>query len=286
MGRRLHRGHCTTNSIIIIISVVVVVAVVASSTPGLVYAGNAHTIADADTSIDGDHLRTVEYAGNSNYWRPAAADTSQNKAPANDHRDAVVDEHLITSFLKTHKHINVATLLVCPSTAFSPAPPAHRDTSSSTSSNNGAGGFSSEHPSDEMLPATPSSDDVTPTLPLSPAPQLRSSSARAPPAPLPATPTRTFINVAKHLMAAGILIKAWNIDSFRGDAVAAQPTSGTAATLPINRKVFNGNTGDSDKRAVAARLHSMLNCGTFKQAIVLDLTCRKSKWVLQQVRGT
>lgn len=317
--RPLHRGQCT-----IAIATIIVVVVA-----GVVSTGNSHAHAndDASTPIEGGssghqhhghddnyrrrrRTRTVDYAGNSNYWRPTGGpDGRNNNAPENDLRDAVVDEHLITNFLQTYKHINGATLLVCPFTdALSPPPPpaaAPGDSNRETSSNNGGGGgdgggfSSSERPFDAWPPATTSSlDDVTPPMATptpTPTPQLRSSSVHR--ATSPATPARSFINVAKHLMAAGILIKAWDIDSFRG-AEATQTDdgwrNGTGTTsLPINRKAAGagaaaadaaGETDGSDGRGTAARLHNMLKCGTFKQAIVLDLTCRKSKWLLQQVR--
>lgn len=229
--------------------------------------------ASADDTVD---------AGKSNYRSPRplprrpAQDTT-NEHRADDHgsriqrRAAVVDEHLIVNFLKTYKHINVATLLVCPST------PLLKDDSNDNEDDN-VNVNDGEYLDDYFSTITASTTDRQQTT--------KTCCCCTASAPLSRPPS--LIASAKRLMAAGILITASDIDSFRGGyaggggaAVAVNSSRSRRCSRSCSTRRTNGKSCCTD--AVVALLPNMLKCGTFKQAIVLDLTCRSSKLVLQQV---
>ena len=86
-----------------------------------------------------------------------------------------------------------------------------------------------------------------------------------------------FVNIEKHLMAAGISIKAVDIDS----------TSTSTSSVFGGRRNANFIDESGDVQNVAAAAYDnniLLKSGDLKQAVVLDLTCSNSQFVLQQVQ--
>lgn len=93
---------------------------------------------------------------------------------------------------------------------------------------------------------------------------------------------KLLINVTKQLMAAGLLIKVSDID-----LVAITSTTTTATTITTRQlkqppDVINDPTLNASMFP-STTMSNMLKSGDFKQAVVLQLSCRKSKFILQQV---
>lgn len=165
-----------------------------------------------------------------------------------------INENLIIHFVKTFKHINLATLLVCPSST----------TVSLTENNgNGDGGATKTTTRTEQQ-----------------------------------SYTKLLINISKHLMAASILIKATDIDlasvkvGQRKDITSGATSKSISIDVlergPNQKLETNGSSicCMSKKMTISPSVVSnMLKSGDFKQAVVLQLSCQKSKFILQQVRA-
>lgn len=51
----------------------------------------------------------------------------------------------------------------------------------------------------------------------------------------------------------------------------------------IDEIIYNAGTGGNYSKIASLKLIDMLECGDFKQGVVLDLRCRQSDYILQQV---
>lgn len=164
-----------------------------------------------------------------------------------------INENLIIHFVKTFKHINLATLLVCQSST---------TVSLTTNDGNGDG------------------DAKTTT-----GAEQQSSS-------------KLLINISKHLMAASILMKATDIDLVSEKVVqpedyissaTGRSSSSDVLERGLNQKQeTNGSSICCMRRKMTISpsvVSNMLKSGDFKQAVVLQLSCQKSKFILQQVRA-
>lgn len=169
-------------------------------------------------------------------------------------RDAVVDERLIINFLKTLKRINVATLLVCPSTLppswsksapqSSPQRPPLQPAAGKRCQRESGGAATTDKSGVAVVDDDGGGDEygdgdgdggvdvggvggdvvvVDDGRVVSAPPQVSSQLPLGGPTVAEGTATArssaaALINVAKHLMASSILIKTSDIDSFRGDS--------------------------------------------------------------------
>lgn len=154
-----------------------------------------------------------------------------------------INENLIIHFVKTFKHINLATLLVCPSS-----------TMVSLTENDVNG--------DSASKTTTRTEQQS--------------------------YTKLLINISKHLMAASILIKATDIDLASVKVGQHEDISDVLERGPNQKLETNGSSicCMSRKMTISPTVVSnMLKSGDFKQAVVLQLSCQKSKFILQQVRA-
>lgn len=198
-----------------------------------------------------------------------------------------IDESLIINFLKTYKHINAATLLMCDDevslpqkcgTTFDPRTP-------------------------NVCPANTSTGAKT-NCRTSTVKRSRSSSFKF------------FVRrVPKLMMAKSILIKAGDIDGvmFRNNAnqpEAPNTTWNEDDGLPCSQEGGQSQTSSTNTSSAAssrcgldhndgtwgsrlniigmdggakAKLMNLLKSSVFHYGVVLDLSCRSSDWVLQQV---
>lgn len=191
-----------------------------------------------------------------------------------------IDESLIINFLKTYKHINAATLLMCSEdehltkyTTFDHLTPDGNWSNASTGPNTNCKSATVKR-------------------------QRRSSSFKF------------FVYVWKLMMAKGILIKASDIDGamFRNNANGPEvlntkwddddvdhnglPCYEEVGQLPTNAsssRQLNPNDGTWGGRinigtdGEILKLMNLLKSSVFHYGVVLDLSCRQSGWVLQQV---
>lgn len=178
----------------------------------------------------------------------------------NYHQHSWINENLIINFLKTYKHINLATLLLCPCTQYNA---------------DDAGGCGVVCDGTVLYTdgATSNATNVT-----------QSS-------------TKLLINISKHLMAASILIKASDIDLMLENVQAQEGDQVVYDTNKNKQEQWDDIISETSSRPIRTTtwgssvwmlpsdiLSNMLKSGDFKQSIVLDLNCRKSKFILQQVR--
>lgn len=159
-------------------------------------------------------------------------------------QDRWLNENLIIHFVKTFKHINLATLLVCPSS-----------TTVSFTENDGNG--------DSASKTTTRTEQQS--------------------------YTKLLINISKHLMAASILIKATDIDL--ASEKVGQHEDITSSDVVERGQYQKLETNSSSICCMSRKMtispsvvSNMLKSGDFKQAVVLQLSCQKSKFILQQVR--
>lgn len=182
-----------------------------------------------------------------------ATSNDRHHIPENNHKPSIkhqqagrwINENLIIHFVKTFKHINLATLLVCPSS-----------TTAALTETDGNG----------------NGDAKTTT---------RSEQQSY---------TKLLINISKHLMAASILIKATDIDlaSEKVEQHEDITSSDMLEKGPNQNLESNGSSICCMSRKMTISpsvVPNMLKSGDFKQAVVLQLSCQKSKFILQQVRA-
>lgn len=203
-----------------------------------------------------------------------------------------IDESLIINFLKTYKHINAATLLMCDDddhfsdgTAFEHRTPA---STSQPIANTFTG---------------PKTHCSNPEAGQRQRRRHRSSSFKF------------LVRVPKLMMAKSILIKACDIDGvmfgnnsngpevrhteWAGDGVPCSPVQSEGGRRRMRRRSNSSetlrrcqydNTVRTNARLNIAqaeatqKLMNVLKSGLFHHGVVLDLSCRRSGWVLEQVR--
>lgn len=186
-----------------------------------------------------------------------------------------IDESLIINFLKTYKHINAATLLMCTaideddlSNTFEPP------SSSSTPT---------------VCPANTSADDDDDVAKTN----CRTSSS-----------FKFYVHIPKLMMAKSILIKACDIDGvlFRNNEYGPEAANtkwneeggqrrqtSANTSFASSRCQFEHNDGTSGSRLnggwerAKEKLMTLLRSSVFHYGVILDLRCRQSGWVLEQV---
>lgn len=190
-----------------------------------------------------------------------ASSNERHQIPENNHinydqQSRWINENLIIHFVQTFKHINLATLLVCPSSTTT--------VSFTENDDNGNGAAKTTTRTEQQ------------------------------------SYTKLLINISKHLMAASILIKATDIDlasekvSQHEDitnSASSRSSSSSSDVLergPNQKLETNGSSICCMNKKMTTSpsvVSNMLKSGDFKQAVVLQLSCQKSKFILQQVRA-